>query len=199
MKILFLGGNVSGSLYQWLFSQGEDVIYHAERIDPEFIMSMKPDLVISYNYPYILKKDVLDLFRRKPVNLHISYLPWNRGANPNVWSFLEGTPSGVTIHYIDEGIDTGDILLQREVKFEVEKETLRSSYDKLHLEIQTLFRDNWADIKNDLIRPEKQVQSGTLHYVKDSEVFMPAIREKGWDISIRELKQFYDRAREKIS
>jgi len=82
------------------------------------------------------------------INLHISLLLWNRGAYPNVWSFLEDTPKGVTIYIIDEGVDTGSILAQKEIYIDENIETLRSSYEKLHREIQALFREKWADIKN---------------------------------------------------
>lgn len=46
------------------------------------------------------------------MNLHISYLPWNKGADPNFWSCIDGTPAGVTLHHIDAGVDTGDIIAQ---------------------------------------------------------------------------------------
>ena len=82
------------------------------------------------------------------INLHISLLPWNRGAYPNVWSFLEDTPKGVTIYIIDEGVDTGSILAQEEIYIDENIETLRSSYEKLHREIQALFREKWVEIKN---------------------------------------------------
>jgi len=72
----------------------------------------------------------------RAINLHPSLLPWNRGAHSNFWSFLEDTPKGVTIHIIDEGIDTGDILLQKKIKFDQSKETLRSSYGRLQQELQ---------------------------------------------------------------
>ncbi|MCL0081308.1 hypothetical protein M1N64_03665 [Peptococcaceae bacterium] len=50
----------------------------------------------------------MDKFQGRAINLHISFLPWNRGADPNFWSFIENAPVGVSIHYLDEGIDTGD-------------------------------------------------------------------------------------------
>ena len=61
-----------------------------------------------------------------------------------MWSFLEDTPKGVTIHYIDEGIDTGDIIVQKEVFIDEDKETLKSSYEILNKEIQALFKENWG-------------------------------------------------------
>lgn len=56
------------------------------------------------------------------LNLHISYLPWNRGANPNFWSFVENTKKGVTIHEIDEKLDKGKILLRKELEFDENRE-----------------------------------------------------------------------------
>ena len=68
------------------------------------------DLVVSFGYRYILKGELVANECLPIVNLHISYLPFNRGAHPNFWAFFDSTPTGVTIHLIDEGIDTGDIL-----------------------------------------------------------------------------------------
>lgn len=113
MKILFLGGNLSQSLSEWLRKQGEDVLYTEEKVDINFVTKINPDFIISYNYKYIIPSEIVRKFYGKIINLHISYLPYNRGYYPNVWSFLDNTPKGVTIHLIDEGIDTGDILLQK--------------------------------------------------------------------------------------
>ena len=44
-------------------------------------------------------------------------LPYNRGKNPNVWPIIDGTPAGVTLHYIDSGIDTGEIIHQIRAKY----------------------------------------------------------------------------------
>ena len=59
---------------------------------------------------------MLDQINYRAINLHISYLPWNRGADPNLWSAV-GMPKGVTIHYINDGFDTGDILFQKAILF----------------------------------------------------------------------------------
>ncbi|MCD8568399.1 MAG: formyl transferase, partial [Geovibrio sp.] len=89
----------------------------SERIDLPLIEEIKPDLIISYSYRYIIGEDVISAMNGGIINLHISYLPWNKGADPNIWSFLENTPKGVTIHKIDEGLDTGEILVQEELVF----------------------------------------------------------------------------------
>ena len=71
------------------------------------------DLIISFGYNKILKKNILEKISRPPINLHISYLPYNRGAYPNFWSFIKETPKGVSIHEINEGIDKGGIIARK--------------------------------------------------------------------------------------
>lgn len=127
----------------------------------------------------------------KVINLHISLLPYNRGSNPNVWSFLEDTPKGVTIHIVDEGLDTGDIIVQKEVFIDENKETLRSSYEMLHQEIQTLFKENWDKIKNNDINPKPQTHGGSIHLKKDFDQIESLIKEEGWDVKIRDIKNKY--------
>jgi len=134
MKILFLGAPDS-PVFLWLKQQGEDVHSTLDKITVDYVLENKFNFLISYGYRYVLKKEILDLFPNRAINLHISYLPYNRGSDPNFWSFIDGTPKGVTIHYLDEGVDTGDIIVQKEVVFDsLETETLASSYQKLHTE-----------------------------------------------------------------
>lgn len=190
MKIIFLTNNeISRNLINWLKDEAkEEVIVIRENITKEMVEREKADFLISYNYRYIIKEGVLDLLEDRAINLHISLLPWNRGADPNVWSFLEDTPKGVTIHLIDAGIDTGDILLQREVKICEEEESLSSSYAILHKTIQELFISNWDDIKHCKVVPKAQLQKGSMHYTKDFPKIKSILGNEGWDIQIPELK-----------
>lgn len=159
---MFLTNNeISENLINWLRNDAkEDVIVSNDIISKEMVEQHKPDILISYNYRYLIKKDVLDLLSHRAINLHTSLLPWNRGAYPNVWSFLEDTPKGVTIHYIDEGLDTGNIIVQKEVFIDEEKETLKSSYEILNREIQEVFKKNWDKIKADQLQSQKQRGGG---------------------------------------
>lgn len=105
MKILFLTNNeVSYPLYEWLMER-EEVALFKDRVDTQIIDRYKPDFIITYSYKYIIKGGVIDLMKGKIINLHISLLPWNKGADPK-WSFLEDTPKGVTIHLIDRDVNT---------------------------------------------------------------------------------------------
>ena len=76
------------------------------------------DLIISFGYRRIIPKKILSKRRTPIVNLHLSYLPFNRGAHPIYWSFREKTPLGVTIHEVDQGIDTGKIIYQKKNKIQ---------------------------------------------------------------------------------
>lgn len=178
MKILYLGPkNKILEVLQHLHdvTQTEDTINDLSRYD----------WVISYGYRHILKKQHIESAKNPIINLHISFLPYNRGADPNYWSWVEDTPKGVTIHEIDEGIDTGDIFIQKQVAFD-DNETLSSSYNKLKNEIEALFINSFDDIFKGNFKKIKQKGKGTMHYKKD----FPGV--KSWDIPVSELKQMTD-------
>jgi methionyl-tRNA formyltransferase len=185
-KILFLGPSDS-PVFNWLLKQGENIFSTTERISTDYISENQVNFLISYGYRHILKKDVLDLFPARAINLHIAYLPYNRGADPNFWSFIEGTPKGVTIHFLDEGVDTGDIIVQKEVCFDPDIETLGSTYQKLQTEIQNLFFENWALIKEIKAERRPQIGVGTTHRVKDKASLLHLIEKDGWNTNISEL------------
>lgn len=192
MKILFLTNNNSAvELFNWLQSEGEEIELMQVRITEEFLNNNVYKLIISYGYRYIIKKEIIDKYRGKIINLHISYLPWNRGVDPNIWSFIENTPKGVTIHLIDEGIDTGEIIFQKKLEFNKNVETLRSSYEILQEEIQLLFKENWQKIKSFDFVSKKQIEKGSLHYKKDLEKIKSSIEDFNWDIPVSKLINIY--------
>lgn len=192
MKILFLTNNkITMSLIEWL-KEREDVIVYSEKLNLLFVESLNPDMIISYNYKYLIKEDVINL--HEIINLHISLLPWNRGADPNLWSFIENSLKGVTIHYIDTGIDTGSVLLQEAVDFDDEVETLGSSYATLHEKIQQLFKDNWENIKNSRIIPMLQPKdptggAGNFHYKEESMKIKEVLGEQIWSLPVLEVRR----------
>lgn len=101
-------------------AHGVDVILQPEKVrTPEFLdqlRSLDPDLIVTAAYGRILTKAVLELPRLGCINVHGSLLPKYRGAAPIQWSIINGeSVTGITTMYMDEGMDTGDILIQREV------------------------------------------------------------------------------------
>ena len=102
--------------------------------DPEFVEELKRipcDVIVVIAFGQILPKEVLDYPEYGCINVHASLLPRWRGAAPMQWSILEGdTRTGLTTMQMDVGLDTGDMLLKREVEIEPE-ETGESLHDKL--------------------------------------------------------------------
>ena len=90
-----------------------------------------PDLIVVAAFGQILSKEILDLPRLGCINVHASLLPAYRGAAPIQWAVINGEEkSGVTIMQMDEGLDTGDILLQEEIPLAAD-ETGESLYNKM--------------------------------------------------------------------
>jgi methionyl-tRNA formyltransferase len=87
----------------------------------ERLSRLAPDLILVNSYSMILGEDVLAVPRHGAVNVHGAMLPAYRGANPTEWALINGERStGVTIHMMDAGIDTGPIVAQRSVPIQFE-------------------------------------------------------------------------------
>ena len=158
--VCFLGYNRQQTrLVQAIENKGLEVFETFERME-----SLKRyDVVISFGYRHIIDVALLNSAKRPPINLHTSYLPFNRGAHPNFWSWVEQTPAGVTIHEIDEGIDTGPICYQRRTSFDGTRSTFSSTYRELFLDIENLFIENLDDILGGSYQATPQTGDGTYH------------------------------------
>ena len=102
--------------------------------EPEFVeklRSMEPDAIVVVAFGQILPKSILELPKYGCINIHASLLPKYRGAAPIQWAVIDGEKeSGITTMYMDEGLDTGDMLEKVVIPLE-EKETGGSLHDKL--------------------------------------------------------------------
>ena len=88
----------------------------------ELLRSLKPDAMVVVGYGKIIPQAVIDIPPHGIVNVHASLLPRYRGAAPVQWAIANGeTVTGVTTMRIDAGLDTGDILLQRDTPIEAEE------------------------------------------------------------------------------
>lgn len=184
MKVLLLGPRRPGWIEKFR-AFGDELIQTEERLNAHEPWLDTIDYLVSYGYRHILSSAVLGRFGIRAINLHVSLLPWNRGADPNIWSFLEDTPKGVSIHVIDEGLDTGPVLLQEKVIM-VDSDTLRTSYDRLTHTIERLFWDNWERLRECKIPPQEQPKGGTIHYKKDLQPYLHLLTD-GWDTPVKPL------------
>lgn len=97
----------------------------------EQIIGLEPDLIVTCAYGQILPKELLEVPRLGCINVHASLLPKLRGGAPIHRAIINGhSKTGITIMYMDVGMDSGDIISQREIKI-TEEETASSLHDKL--------------------------------------------------------------------
>ena len=169
MEIVFLGMNDAGSKVLDFLKGREEINIIEEVIekeDLEIIGKENPELVISSGFEHKVPKEIIDIPEKGIVNLHPSYLPYNRGAHPYIWPLIDDTPAGVSVHYMNEEIDEGAIIARKKVDKnpEDDSKTLR---DRLMIEQFELFKENWEEIKNGADAWEQDKTKGTTHKKKD--------------------------------
>jgi methionyl-tRNA formyltransferase len=122
----------------------------------EKILSLKPDLVVTAAFGQILPKELLDAPKFGCINVHASLLPELRGGAPIHYSIISGLEkTGITIMYMAEKLDAGDILTQVEVKIE-EKDNVGTLHDKLSKAGAKLLSETVPKLLNGELTPIKQ-------------------------------------------
>ncbi len=97
----------------------------------QWIARRAPDVIYCFGWPNLLSKDIFGIPRIGTIGYHPTALPKNRGRHPIIWSLALGlTSTGSTFFFIDEGIDSGDILSQVELSISIQ-DNAESLYDKL--------------------------------------------------------------------
>ena len=165
---------------------------HGEKINsPEFIKkasSYNCDLFVSMSFNQIFRKEIINIPHLKTINCHAGKLPFYRGRNILNWALINNENEfGITVHYIDEGIDTGDIILQRLYPI-----TDNDNYSTL---LEVAFKE-CAAVLNESI---KLIQLGKVKRIKQSEIhtvgFYCGQRKEGdeiidWNQTSREIFNF---------
>jgi len=130
------------------------------------IKNIDADYILSILFPYIYRNPIFDYIKIGILNLHPSYLPYNRGWHACSWCILEGTKIGATLHWVDEGIDTGKICIQKELIVEPHY-TANDIYQKIKdIEID-IFKDALPKIMNNTLNSKQQSNDFTEHFKKD--------------------------------
>lgn len=168
-------------------STGLEVYQPARLKDPstvEFLSQFRPDAMVVVAYGHILPKWMIDLPRWGCINLHASLLPKYRGAAPIQWSIVRGeTVTGVTTIRIDEGLDTGDILLRREVAIQQDDtaETLSEHLSRIGAElmVETLRR---LDGGNLVAQPQDHAQATLAPILKKDDGRI------NWNLPARDIR-----------
>lgn len=142
---------------------GDSYLTYEKPIDLQFCIGQHIDFIVSYGYRYIISESILSSYLCRAINLHISMLPHARGAHPTFWTIFDNLPLGVTIHLIDAGLDTGNILVQKELSINYDHHTFASIYKLQNLEMTKLFNANWKYLRDGGLSGWRQNGPATLH------------------------------------
>jgi methionyl-tRNA formyltransferase len=129
----------------------------------EFLSRFRPDAIVVVAYGHIIPRWMIELPRFGCINLHGSLLPKYRGAAPIQWALIRGeTNTGVTTMRIDEGLDTGDILLKREVAIR-DEDTTETLGERLSLLGADLIVETLQQLERDVLQSQPQDHTRATH------------------------------------
>jgi methionyl-tRNA formyltransferase len=144
-------------------------VYQPEKIKGsnalEIIQSLNPDIIVVVAYGKILPNEILNAAKYGCINVHASLLPKYRGAAPIQWAVLNGDKTtGVSIMQMDEGLDTGDVLLVKETQIDI-NETSAELFDRLSILGADALLEALDLIEKGKANPQKQAD-GEYEYAK---------------------------------
>jgi methionyl-tRNA formyltransferase len=179
MKVLILSDNervyrniegvvskhsIAGARFDFRCQPGSRLSHVLDPIDADAMVGY--DVVISTHSNHILPPRVVQ--SRLCINLHPGYNPYNRGWHPHVFSMLDGSPVGVTLHVMDERIDTGPIIDREEVPVEA-TDTGGDVLEKIYELEKVMFDRNIEGILEGTFSTYAPEFTGTLNTRKDFE------------------------------
>lgn len=171
---------------EYALTQGIPIYQPAKLRDGEALAVLKelePELIVVAAYGRILPPDILALPKLGCVNVHSSLLPKYRGAAPINWAILNGEDeTGVTIMYMAEGMDTGDILAQTSTPIDL-NENAAQLFDRLALLGADLLVKTIAQLTEGTVRPVPQNDSLSTHAPMLSRELSPM----DWNRTARQL------------
>lgn len=150
----------------------------------EHIQSLNPDVIIVVAFGQILPESILNIPKYGCINIHGSLLPKYRGAAPIQWSILnEECKTGVTIMYMDKGMDTGDMLLKKEMLID-QVDTYETLHDKMKVVGVEALKEAWPLI----------IAGGKGREKQDNEIatYAPSIQKSLGEINWQERTSHID-------
>lgn len=151
---------------QYALDNGLEVLQPAKASNPETIEQLaqfEPDVIVVIAYGQILKQDLLNVPKQFCMNIHASLLPKYRGAAPINWAILNGDKeTGVTTMKMDKGMDTGDMLLKREVPI-ARIDTAQTLHDALAEAGASLAVETLEQLEQGKLHPVPQDHGAATH------------------------------------
>jgi methionyl-tRNA formyltransferase len=181
------------SIRKKLCNQGFEVIVSPEPYEADSIDDFSPDIILSSGYDRLLRPKTVQRFSQRIINLHAAYLPWARGIGTTLFATMLRYPYGVSIHFINEGLDTGNLISQKLVQ-PGPKDTLRTFYTKLLSATEELFFESFPKIVHGQTGGVPQEQLGEINTNRSRLQFesLLDVCPNGYDTLITDLEKFRD-------
>ena len=146
----------------------------------EFLEYKSCDIILSINYLYLIERDIVCFPKRYAINFHGSLLPKYRGRTPHVWAIIKGEKKcGITAHLIDEGCDTGPIIIQQEVEI-MEDDTGQNILEKYKYLYPALVKEVLSKVECNNI--ELTIQDETKATFFDKRTPIDGMIDWSWQI-----------------
>jgi len=154
--ILILGPKIRNkNIKNKILKIGYKVKIYNQLVSLKFLKKEKFDFIISSGYPFKINRQIIKKFNKRIINLHATFLPWGKGIGTTFFSYLLHQPTGISIHYIDNKFDTGNIICRFKLN-EKSNDTTRIFYKKLLHSLEKLFINNCDKILEREIKTVKQ-------------------------------------------
>lgn len=156
----------------------------------ESILAFAPEMIVTCAYGKIVPKVILDYPKYGCINIHASLLPKYRGSAPMQWALMNGEKeTGITLMYMDEGMDTGDII--DTVTYQIkDSDDIGTLHDELSILGSEILKDNFASLISDNITRIKQDDSlSTMAPMITREMELLDFNDKGINI-INKIRAF---------
>ncbi len=171
-------------------------VHYFQKLQDEanYIEKQKPDIIFVFGLSQIIPKQILEIPTIGCIGSHPSLLPQNRGRHPIIWAIANGlNKSGITLFWIDEGVDTGDIWEQEEFDIDISDDA-RSVYEKVKRLSREILKKNIPDIERGIIKRIKQDHSLANYWrkrtKKDGEIDWRMSTKRIYDL-VRALTKPY--------
>lgn len=171
-------------------------IYYFSKIQNEFehIEKQAPDIIFVLGLSQIIPSQILKIPTIGCIGSHPALLPQNRGRHPIIWAIANGlTKSGITLFWIDEGVDSGDIWVQKEFDIDISDDAL-SVYKKVAKLSIEILRENIPQLERGIIKKIKQDDKRANYWrkrtYKDGEIDWRMSNKRIYDL-IRALTKPY--------
>ncbi len=147
--------------------ESADSINHLKALESEYILGI--------HFPYLIKKEILEIPKIGFLNLHPALLPFNRGWHTPSWAILDKTPIGATLHFMAEELDNGDVICQKALQISP-ADTANTLYTRLkELELEVFRESIPMLLSKNLPRISLRLEDGTSH--KRKELFSSKVQQ----------------------